>query len=306
MPTAGQGTRGHHAFMRADGSTSLTFNYDQVVDVPRNKSTRALERLSPTMHPTGTGIFPSPYKYPCNMRLRGPLRGHRPIQALVPLGSDHFEHTVAGHEETACGEQIQHFKAKNYASSHGKRCHRQLDSVDTIPSRDTLRKQHLFDYSSAIQVPAQDASTTKPKNMKHPGLVLPPALTTTQCLFTFNPQKTGTPMRLKSVAGRVSPEVPRYVTHDFTSMSPAVQANYRQTKTNLFPRSESSASDYTTEYRRRYVSSREPPRTAGAPVLRRSMDPTLQPSSSIHVAQPLLLLPNGSTVPPTKGHALRM
>merc|ERR1711934_1114623 len=109
--------------------------------------------------------------------------------------------------------------------------------------------------------------------MRHPGLVLPPGLSSTQCLFAFNPQKTGTPMRLQSVAGRVSPEVPRFVTHDFTSMSPAVQANYRKTQSMLFPRSESSAGEYQTEYSRRYVSAREPPRCASTDVLRKDMPP---------------------------------
>ena len=42
----------------------------------------------------------------------------------------------------------------------------------------------------------------------------------------------------------------------------AIQANYRKTQSMLFPRSESSKGDYQTEYGRRYVSQREPPRTS--------------------------------------------
>lgn len=285
MPAATRAARGYHAFMRSDGNPSLSFNYDQLVDVPSNKSAKAIERLSPTMRPTGTGIFPSPYKYPLNMRLRGPLRGHRPLQIQEQFGSDHFETTVAGAQSTACGEEIQHFKAKNYQHSRGLRCKRQLEDIDTIPAGETLKRQHLFEYSNGIKAPIQSAGAgMKPKNMRHPGLVLPDHLTTTQCLFTFNPQKTGTPMRLKSVAGRVSPEVPRFVTHDYPAMSPAVQANYRKTQSVLFPRSESAVSDYTTEYNRRFRSESE----NGESVLRRNMSPQIQPSSSVQVAQPVL------------------
>merc|ERR1711871_196994 len=196
-----------------DGGASLTFDYDQMVDVPVNRSARAMQRLSPTMRPTGTGIFPSPYKYPANMRLRGPLRGLRRT-APEQFGSDTFQTTVAGAQKTACGEEIQHFKAKNYQTHRGLRCRRGLASEDMIPGSKTLSKQHLFEYSAGIKVPIQEqGSGVKPKNMQHPGLILPPSLSTTQCLFAFNPQKTGTPMRLQSVAGRVSPEVPRFVTH---------------------------------------------------------------------------------------------
>jgi len=275
--------------MNADGGACLTFNYDKMVDVPHTKSGLALDRLSPTMQPTRTGIFPSPYVYPKNMKLRESKRG---LQKQVPesWGSDHYEANVAGRQEEACGESIQHFKAKNYSRDSGMRCKRKLEKQDTVPGNETLKQQSLFKYSSSIQVPISEPnSILKPKNMRHPGLVLPPGLTTTQCLFAFNPQKTGTPARLQQVSGRVSPEVPRYVTHDFTSMSPAVQANYRKTQSMLFPRSESSKGDYQTEYGRRYVSQREPPRTS-ADVMRRDMPPAIQPSSSVQLAQPLLAM----------------
>jgi len=256
MPAASRAAHGYHVCMQGDGSPSLTFNYDQMVDVPHHKGSRALERLSPTMHPTSQGIFPSPYKYPKNMQLRGPLRGCRPVQEREQIGSDHFESTIVGRKERKGGEDIQHFKAKRYDAT--SRCRRDLDILDTIPGDQCLKRQHLPEYAAAIKVPvAAPTPGIKPKNMKHPGLVLPPGLTTTQCLFTFNPQKTGTPMRLQSVASRISPDIPRFVTHDFTSMSPAVQANYRKTQSMLFPRSESVAGEYSTEYKRRFQSGEE-------------------------------------------------
>ena len=68
------------------------------------------------------------------------------------------------------------------------------------------QRQHLFDLSQSLTVPIRDAAYKpgqKPKNMRHPGLILPQQLGTSQSLMAFNASKVGTPARLREVAGWV-------------------------------------------------------------------------------------------------------
>jgi len=76
-----------HAFMKNDGSPSLTMDYDQLYDVPMRTPASLRDPLSNTH----TGIFPSLHKHPSN---RTVLR-QKAVQK-IGRGSPTFENTVVG------------------------------------------------------------------------------------------------------------------------------------------------------------------------------------------------------------------
>ena len=120
-----------------------------------------------------------------------------------------------------------------------------------------VQKQHLFSLSQALTVPIAERAYKpggKPKNMRHPGLILPPQLGTSQSLMQFNTTQSGTPARLREISDWVPKQAPRFVTHDCTAMSPAVQANFRSTFSAIWgSTTKSTKDDFTSEYKRRYT-----------------------------------------------------
>merc|ERR1712070_690843 len=85
--------------------------------------------------------------------------------------------------------------------------------------------------------------------MLHPGLVLPQRLSTTQSLFGDAAQ-LGTPMALREVSDNVRPGMPRFQTHDSTSMSASVFSNFRKTKLNFIAAPPAFESEHSSRFRR--------------------------------------------------------
>jgi len=71
--------------------------------------------------------------------------------------------------------------------------------------------------------------------MAHPGLLLPEMLSTSQGLYGPCPDTSGTPRSLRSIALSLPHQVPRFMTHDSTSMSASTNAHFRKTAITFNP-----------------------------------------------------------------------
>lgn len=189
--------------------------------------TSAQLRNVQTAIPTHQGLWVAPYRYPKGMRLRAAFQRSARRGVRVENGSEQYEHTLPHHLSEQCGEQVLHYKAKGYSQ---KPCRRNPQMNDVVPGGEQQRRLGLGSDRLKIELPAVG-------KMRHPGMILPTMLSTTQAMFEFSPKKTGTCNRLKAIAGHVSDTAPRYATHDLTAMSSTVQANFQSTASRIYPNS---------------------------------------------------------------------
>jgi len=97
--------------------------------------------------------------------------------------------------------------------------------------------------------------------MRHPGLLLPNVLSTSQGLFGPVPNTSGTPRTLRCVAMSLPHQAPRFMTRDSTAMSASTNGHFR--KTNItFNADHQGSKDVCSEYVGRYP---HPPKGAGRP-----------------------------------------
>lgn len=92
----------------------------------------------------------------------------------------------------------------------------------------------------------------KASSMKHPGLIMPSVMQSTQAMFGTLANKAGHPNSLRYLSGAVPKQAPAYMTHNTCSMSSSGVSNFRKSGAKLFNDDGIGSKAWRSEYRGRF------------------------------------------------------